>query len=382
MNYFTKIGEKWKSILVMQSEIDKFDILRPWTIISKSDTSIIYLSIIIFALFTFWENGLSWYSFFTSLCASIPAGVIIAFFETQTTEFRRRHGRNSFAMFLIYKIIRIIAWFFLIFLLIGLIAHSLNINIEETIYGIERKEFTKLTRVLKFLILVTSLTITSYFVGELNRKLGSDALKNLILGKYHKSIEEERIFLFIDVNDSTTHAENLGEHQFSKLLQDIFYDLGEPILKYNCEIYQYVGDEVVVSWLSNSKNLNRECYLCFFAVERQLLRYKSQYIAKYGFLPQLKASLHGGTVITSEVGKYKAEIAHHGDVLNTCSRMLQYSKEQKVNYVCSQWMLDHFTPPSFIDCQDIGEFQFKGKVNLIKIYSLVLGKLPEKKQKK
>jgi adenylate cyclase len=39
-------------------------------------------------------------------------------------------------------------------------------------------------------------------------------------------------------------------------------------------------------------------------------------------VPEFKGALHGGNVVVSEVGKYKSEIAYHGDVLNTTSRML------------------------------------------------------------
>ncbi len=71
-----------------------FDVLRPWKVISPGNVYIIPLSVLLFLLYAFARHGLSWIALSTSLIASVPVGFAVAFFETQSQEFRRRHRRT------------------------------------------------------------------------------------------------------------------------------------------------------------------------------------------------------------------------------------------------------------------------------------------------
>jgi len=95
-----------------------FDVLRPWKIISPNNIYIIYLSILLFALYAFARHGFNWIALSTSVIAGIPGGFAIAFFETQSQEFRRRHRRNSFWIYLLYRTLRVVVWFMVLFFLL------------------------------------------------------------------------------------------------------------------------------------------------------------------------------------------------------------------------------------------------------------------------
>src|SRR5258705_11976372 len=98
-----------------------FDLLRPWKIISQNNIYIIYLSILLFAFYAFARHGLNWIALSTSLIVSIPIGCAIAFFETQSTEFRRKHRRTQFWFYLLYRTFRVTSWFIVLFFFIMLI---------------------------------------------------------------------------------------------------------------------------------------------------------------------------------------------------------------------------------------------------------------------
>lgn len=84
---------------------------------------------------------------------------------------------------------------------------------------------------------------------------------------YRKPFSEvERIFMFLDIRSSTTIAEELGHVQYFALLNDFFRDIAEPISKNKGHIYQYVGDEVVVSWPLDDGLNNANCLKCFFDI--------------------------------------------------------------------------------------------------------------------
>jgi len=82
---------------------------------------------------------------------------------------------------------------------------------------------------------------------EIDCKLGPGNLWKMLSGRFFKSREEERIFMFIDLQSSTTIAEKIGHLEYSKLLQNCFQDFS-IVDQFRADIYQYVGDEVVVSW--------------------------------------------------------------------------------------------------------------------------------------
>ena len=61
-------------------------------------------------------------------------------------------------------------------------------------------------------------------------------------------VADNRIFMFMDLIDSTSYAEKLGYIKYSKFIIDVYKELDEYVLETKGHIYQYVGDEVVIVW--------------------------------------------------------------------------------------------------------------------------------------
>ena len=349
-----------------------FDLLQPWKIISRGNVYIIYLSILLFAFYAFTRHGINWIALSTSLIVSIPIGFAIAFFETQSQEFRRRHRRTKFWFYLLYRTIRVVSWFMLLFFLIMVIVNWLKINTYETIFPHNLHDFFATKKVIEFLGMALMISLFSNFLDELHRKLGKDAIYNLVLGKYHQVKQEERLFLFIDLNNSTDIAEEMGEMEYSHFLQDFFYDISEPIARYFGRVYQYVGDEIVVTWPVKKGIKFAVCTRCFFAIQKQIRRYENQYLKSYGRIPAFKAALHGGSIVVSEVGKYKSEIAYHGDVLNTTARMLSKCHDFNAEFIISNYILDRVEMPNYLVTESLGSFQMKGKQLEVDLHAIYL----------
>ena len=90
--------------------------------------------------------------------------------------------------------------------------------------------------------------MVSLFYSEVSDNIGQSVLINFFTGKYHQPIEEERAYMFLDMKSSTTFAEKLGHQKYFKMLKEYYRDLSQPIVDHGGEIYQYVGDEIVISW--------------------------------------------------------------------------------------------------------------------------------------
>jgi adenylate cyclase len=205
-----------------------------------------------------------------------------------------------------------------------------------------------------------------------NDKYGPGVFVSFLLGKYFHPKREERIFMFLDLRSATTIAEQLEESRYFNFLKDVFRDSTPSILKSKGEIYQYVGDEIVVSWKKDTGTLNANCLQCFFDIKQQLLDNADYYREKYdGTVPEFRAGLHFGFVMVGEIGVVKRDIAYSGDVLNTAARIQSKCNELGVNILISKNLLVGLGAlPNVFKPREIGEIDLRGKQHSLMLYTM------------
>ena len=201
-------------------------------------------------------------------------------------------------------------------------------------------------------------------------KFGNSAFIKILIGYYRNPKEENRVFMFLDLKDSTTIAEKIGHIKYSQLIQDCFYDLNEIVLKYDAEIYQYIGDEVVLSWSYSEGKLDHSCIRLFFAFQEKLDRKSNYYMRKFGTTPVFKAGLHGGMITATEVGVIKKELAYHGDVVNTTARIQGECNKYQELILISEKLLSSMNITDLFLPRFVGKVLLKGKKNQIEIFAL------------
>lgn len=216
-------------------------------------------------------------------------------------------------------------------------------------------------------VVVVLLTIISLNVHE---KYGQGVLLKMLTGHYHKPRAEERIFMFADLKSSTEMAEQLGHVQFFGLLNDFFKDITEPVIQTRGEIYQYVGDEVVISWSMKNGLLHNNCLRCFFLLQDAMQRAAPRYRDRYGLVPEFKVGLHTGVVTTGEIGIIKKDIVYSGDVMNTTSRIQAVCNKFRVSILLSKRLLDKLRLPSdMYPLKRVGVIELKGKREKVELYT-------------
>ena len=206
------------------------------------------------------------------------------------------------------------------------------------------------------------------FIKQMNLKFGPGILIPMLFGKFRNPRIEKRIFLFMDLKDSTTHAEKLGSLKFSELIQDCFSDVNKVIPPFNAEIYQYVGDEVVLTWRSEEGLRNDNCIKFFFAFQKQLQKRKEYYLNKYGFLPEFKSGANIGNITVAEVGDIKREIAYHGDTINTTSRIQSVCNTYKKSFLISEDLKNEIGEKFITEL--ISTIKLRGKEKETNLYSI------------
>jgi adenylate cyclase len=221
-----------------------------------------------------------------------------------------------------------------------------------------------------FLVYYGLMTLVITFITQINKKYGPGVLVPLLMGKYRQPKEEERIFMFMDLQSSTSIAEQLGHLRYSGFIRDSFMDINQVIKKYNAEIYQYVGDEIVLSWRMAEGLTNMDCIRFYFACGEQFASRSAYYIEQYGRLPFFKAGLHGGKITAVEIGEIKRDIAYHGDTINTAARIQSLCNTYGKSLLVSKLFTEYKGFDGQFVATSLGMVPLKGKVEAVELMSV------------
>lgn len=223
-----------------------------------------------------------------------------------------------------------------------------------------------------YLIYYLMMNVLLICTNQVNKKYGPGVLIPLLMGRYSKPFEEERVFLFMDLKSSTTLAEAMGNFKYSRFIRDAFLDIDQMLAPYLGEVYQYVGDEVIISWPAEHSMADLNSIYFFYACQRRLQMRSDYYLKNYGFVPQFKAGLHAGMVTAVEIGNTKREIAYHGDTLNTTARIQSLCNQYGKNLLASSAFAYGLAKIATVHLEPMGEVNLRGRLQACQVVSVEL----------
>ncbi|MCB0585841.1 MAG: adenylate/guanylate cyclase domain-containing protein [Phaeodactylibacter sp.] len=303
----------------------------------------------------------------TVFIAGLLAGLLLL---PRVNSWLRTH---AYGPALLLSLFSFMVLYFLMSLLASFIYNSLRLNVsifDEAILPGVYDYLTGMENLKNFLfwLFVATVTILSL---QINDKYGPGVLWAFILGRYFHPRTEDRAFMFLDIRSSTTIAEQLEELQYFEFIKDFFQDATPGILMAKGAIYQYVGDEIVVSWPLPKGLENNNCIHAFFEIRKAIQEKSPYYQKKYGVAPSFKVGLHCGTVVTGEIGVIKKDLAYSGDVLNTTARIQSKCNELGVDILLSETLFRLLNlPASGFREQPAGEVELRGKAEAVQLYSV------------
>lgn len=285
--------------------------------------------------------------------------------------------KRRLAKFQFWKKILLKSLFYLTFLILFLIVLTLTSNAERYGKSIFDPEvvgnlwhFMQTFAFWSLIVYCGVILDIALFYSEMGEYLGSGALYNYFFGKYHRPKQEIRIFMFLDIKSSTTIAEKIGHEKYFDLLKVYYADMTDAILETSGEIYQYVGDEIVVTWPKNIGISLNNCIRCFEKILKVVEKNKDSYIQKFGLVPEFKAGYHIGEVTTGEIGIIKKDIIFTGDVLNTTARIQGQCNNYDAKALISGDLLVELQKEDPISFVRIGELTLRGKMETVQLFSV------------
>lgn len=212
------------------------------------------------------------------------------------------------------------------------------------------------------IILITQVVI------EVDQKYSPGVFWEILTGKYIRPRTEKRIIMFLDLKDSTPISEQLGHEEYFSFIKDFIYYVSSAVLENDGHIYQYVGDEVVVTWPYKRSNIYKSTNTVILA--RRMLQHASDYFRRrYGIIPEFRAGLHTGDVTIGEIGVIKKDIAISGEAMNIAARIRTSCGELNQKFIVSEDYFESNVLKSW-QAENLGEVSLKGVEQPLQLYAL------------
>jgi len=276
----------------------------------------------------------------------------------------------------LHKIIYKLVLYTLIMLVIIAITYPIAASLESGASILDGRVWNKFVQYLASITFLSTLLqmassmLLCLIYAAISENLGHAVLVNFFMGKYHTPREEKRIFMFLDMKNSTTIAEQLGHIRYFELLGEYYSDFSDSIINHLGEVYQYIGDEVVISWKYQKGLKNNNCIKCFFSMKKALEKRTDHYIRKFGVFPAFKAGMHLGDVTTGEIAALKKDIFFTGDVLNATSRIQGMCNQYEVELLVSSELIEQLSLKDKFSFRSLGQVNLKGRVEPMELYTI------------
>jgi len=225
---------------------------------------------------------------------------------------------------------------------------------------------------LKFDVYLYAVAVTAaiIFVSRVRELLGRDVFLSLLTGRYRNPVQEERVFLFIDLVGSTAFAEEHGDLKTQEFLGAVFGALAEPVRRHKGAIDDYIGDAAIITWPLRRGIKNANCVRCVFNILNDIEANSETWLKSYGRVPRLRAALHGGSIVTAEIGVDHHKIAYFGDTVNTVARLESLCKTLERQVLISSDLARRLELPEAIIKEDLGEHAVHGRDQQLGVIAL------------
>lgn len=154
---------------------------------------------------------------------------------------------------ILYKLFVYVLFVIVIMLISFPIATSLEMDVALTdpFIGQKLQQFFFSSTFLSTCVQIGSSISICLLYSAVPEHVGHQVLFDLARGRYHSPKVEDRVFMFLDMRSSTTIAEQLGHVRYFDLLADYYAVMSDAIIDSGAEVYQFIGDEIVITWSVN-----------------------------------------------------------------------------------------------------------------------------------
>jgi len=205
-------------------------------------------------------------------------------------------------------------------------------------------------------------------IVEMIKKYSPGIFFDVLMGRYRHPKIEKRIVMFIDLKDSTPIAEKMNTLDYFKFIRGFIELVSNAMMQSHGRIYQYVGDEIVVSWLYTPRNAKR-CMDALIETRKKIQKNGERFRRRFNVVPEFRVGIHVGEVTVGEIGVLKKDIAMSGDTMNTTARIRTACSELNQKFIVSKDVIDSLDLKEW-QSESLGLIDLKGKKEGIELFAL------------
>jgi adenylate cyclase len=132
----------------------------------------------------------------------------------------------------------------------------------------------------------------------------------------------------------------------------------------------YIGDAAIVTWPLARGIKDARCVRCVFDILSDIDADAAAWKHRFGEVPRLRAALHGGPIVTAEIGVDHHKVAFFGDTINTTARIEALCKTLGRSVLISSELASKVALPKTIAAESLGEHVVKGRGQTLGVTAL------------
>ena len=253
-----------------------------------------------------------------------------------------------------------------------IVAYAIGVTLVSWIVAAPEQRVTILARIPVTLPAVFGITVITVMVMRVVSFVGARNLFALLIGRYQRPVFEKRIFLFIDLKDSTSITESLGTKRAREFITRFLFDISKPITDQRGDVYKFMGDGVIATWPWDAALDRANVVGALREAGAAIAARAAAYERDFGRVPAFRAGIHGGEIVVSEQGDLRRAIEFNGDTINIAARMEAKAKEHNLPVVISETIARELEARD-VALTRIGEETVKGISKPIGLYTVADG---------
>ena len=209
----------------------------------------------------------------------------------------------------------------------------------------------------------------------MGKYLSYDVMQNVVENIDNISLGGKRAnitVLFADIRNFTSISESMDADSVSKILNEYFSALVPIIEEHNGVLNKFMGDAVLAIFGEPKKSNNHalDAVKCADKMLKKVKYLQDKWLEEGKPRIEIGIGISTGEAFIGNIGSQeRLEYTVIGDTVNTASRIENYNKVYRTNFLISESTYDKVK--DFVDVITIKNVVIRGKANKINLYEVI-----------
>lgn len=211
--------------------------------------------------------------------------------------------------------------------------------------------------------------------NAMRKYLSADVAQNVVQNIDNIELggkKEDVTILFADIRNFTSISENMDASLTSSILNEYFSAMVPIIERHNGILNKFMGDAILAIFGSPKKSDNHalDAVRCGYNMLKKVKQLREKWIEEGKPEIEIGIGMSSGEAFIGNIGSQnRLEYTVIGDTVNTASRIENYNKVYRTNFLISGQTYERVK--EYIDTIEIRDVVIRGKTNKVNLYEVI-----------